>query len=207
MGDPANLYHQETSSAHYLPVNNYCRCFSSPSSGTGSVRSRSGQVRCKKCSKPKTPYSQSRPAGGKVRARLQMTGDQQTQQQQQQSAGTVTGAGPKDPYDYIRRTRLKADDWDTYWENSSPDEMTPTYKQSPATSKSAHSYHNINHSRSSPEARRVVSQFDPRSIQTPKTSPGNKQGLSQDDGEGGGRRQPLEMRQSLVTACDLMEDE
>ena len=96
--DPASLYHQEPSSAHssahYLPVNTYCRC---SSSGTDSVRSRSGQVRCKKCSKPKTPYSQSRPAGGKVRARLQMAGEQH---QQQQPAGTR--AGPKDPYDYIR---------------------------------------------------------------------------------------------------------
>ena len=25
--------------------------------------------------------------------------------------------GPKDPYDYIRRTRLKAEDWDNYWEH------------------------------------------------------------------------------------------
>ena len=215
--DPASLYHQDTTSAsshssHYLPANNYCRC--SSSSGTDSVRSRSGQVRCKKCSKPKTPYSQSRPAGGKVRARLQMPGDQhqqhqqhQQQHQQQQQQPAVTRAGPKDPYDYIRRTRLKADDWDTYWENSSPDEMTQGYKQSPATSKSAPSHHNIKHSRSSPEARRVVSQFDPRSIRTPSSSPGNKLDLSQETRDGGERRQSLEMRQSLVTACDLMEDE
>ena len=209
--DPASLYHQETSSAHFLPVNNYCRC--SSSSGSDSLRSRSGQVRCKKCSKPKTPYSQSRPAGGKVRARLQMPGDQhqhhhQPHHHQQQSAGSGTRAGPKDPYDYIRRTRLKADDWDTYWENSGPDEMTPAYKQSPATSKSAPSHHNIKHSRSSPEARRVVSQFDPRSIQTPNSSSGSKLEPSQDTGAAGERRQqPLEMRQNLVTACDLMEDE
>jgi hypothetical protein len=26
-------------------------------------------------------------------------------------------APPRDPYDYIRRTRIKADEWDTYWDN------------------------------------------------------------------------------------------
>jgi hypothetical protein len=29
----------------------------------------------------------------------------------------TAAAGQRDPYDYIRRTRIKADDWDTYWDN------------------------------------------------------------------------------------------
>ena len=135
-----------------------------------------------------------------------MGGDQKHQQHQHQSPATVTRAkpgpgGPRDPYDYIRRTRLKADDWDTYWETSQLEEVTPSSKHSPASSKSAHSYHNIKHSRSSPEARRVVSQFDTRTIQTP---PAKKSELKQESREPSDRRQSLEMR---VTACDLMEDE
>ena len=212
--DPG-LYHQEyhgggASPGHYLPVN-LCRC---PNTGTDSVRAGPAQGRCKKCSKPKTPYghSQSRGPAGKVRARLQMGGDQKHQQHQQhQSPASVTRAkpgpgGPRDPYDYIRRTRLKADDWDTYWETSQLEEVTPSSKHSPATSKSAHSYHNIKHSRSSPEARRVVSQFDTRTIQTPpaNNSPAKKLELKPEAKETSERRQSLEMR---VTACDLMEDE
>ena len=34
--------------------------------------------------------------------------------------------GPRDPYDYIRRTRLRADEWDTYWENGRDTRETPS---------------------------------------------------------------------------------
>ena len=205
--DPG-LYHQEyhgggASPGHYLPVN-LCRC---PNTGTDSVRAGPAQGRCKKCSKPKTPYghSQSRGPPGKVRARLQIPGELQ-QSPVQTSGSRAKSGGPRDPYDYIRRTRLKADDWDTYWETSQLEEVTPSSKHSPATSKSAHSYHNIKHSRSSPEARRVVSQFDTRTIQTPpaNNSPAKKLELKPEAKETSERRQSLEMR---VTACDLMEDE
>ena len=203
------LYHQEYHAGgggggHYLAPA-YCRC---PNTGTDSVRSRSGPGgRCKKCSKPKTPYgqSQTRAPAGKVRGRLEMGGDQHQQSPASLSRakpGPAPGpGGPRDPYDYIRRTRLKADDWDTYWETSQLEEVTPSSKHSPASSKPAQSYHNIKHSRSSPEARRVVSQFDTRTIQTP---PARKSELKQESREPGERRQSLEMR---VTACDLMEDE
>ena len=79
--DPG-LYHQEYHAGaphgHYFPTNTFCRC---PNSGSESVRTKSGVSKCKKCSKPKTPYiSQQRSGGngtvsnngGKVRARLQI---------------------------------------------------------------------------------------------------------------------------------------
>jgi hypothetical protein len=33
------------------------------------------------------------------------------------SPSAAAAASPRDPYDYIRRTRIKADEWDTYWDN------------------------------------------------------------------------------------------
>ena len=52
-------YHHEYH-GHYFPANTFCRC---PSSGSESVRTKSGTSKCKKCSKPKTPYIQQRPGG------------------------------------------------------------------------------------------------------------------------------------------------
>ena len=156
--------------------------------------------------------------GGKVRARLQLPQDasyqpsprsssRDTNSKTQEKPGPVSG--PKDPYDYIRRTRLKADDWDTYWDNEM---MTPS--QSPSISKSAPGNRNenkfIKHSRSSPspEARRVVSQFDPRNLNHVKNLDLNKNERSETvdkrSNSSDNRRQPLDIR---VTVCDLMEDE
>ena len=232
-GPAPGLYHHEYH-GHYYPANTFCRC---PNSGSESVRTKAGTSKCKKCSKPKTPYiqQQHRPGGGgggtvsgggKVRARLQLPPDASSYQsspransrdnsskgQQQQQ---VPLTGPKDPYDYIRRTRLKADDWDTYWEKS---EMTPNVatstSQSPNINKTALSHRNenkfIKHSRSSPspEARRVVSQFDPRNLNHVKSLDLNKneriETVDKRSSSSDNRRQPLDIR---VTVCDLMEDE
>ena len=129
--DPG-LHHQEYQGPHpphYFPSNTFCRC---PSSGSESVRTKAGVTRCKKCSKPKTPYIQrlgpgqggsvSGGGGAKVRARLQLPPDPvqyQTAPRAASKPALPAAQGPRDPYDYIRRTRLKADDWDTYWDTAS----------------------------------------------------------------------------------------
>ena len=163
--------------------------------------------------------------GGKVRARLQLPQDASYQpsprassrdtnsKTPQQQQGPVSG--PKDPYDYIRRTRLKADDWDTYWDTAA-EMTTPSSNQSPNISKTSPGNRNenkfIKHSRSSPspEARRVVSQFDPRNLNHVKNLDLNKNERSEtvdkrsSSNSSDNRRQPLDIR---VTVCDLMEDE
>ena len=63
--DPG-LYHQDYHGGgggpqpHYFPTNTFCRC---ANSGSESVRTKSGVSKCKKCSKPKTPYI-PRPGAG-----------------------------------------------------------------------------------------------------------------------------------------------
>ena len=200
--DPG-LYHQEYQGPHpphYFHSNTFCRC---PSSGSESVRTKAGVTRCKKCSKPKTPYIQQRPGGqggsvregGKVRARLQLPPEPQYQASPRAASKQPPGAlGPKDPYDYIRRTRLKADDWDTYWDTASRESDPGPGKHSAPRNENKL----VKHSRSPAEARRGVSQFDPRSLSSP--------GLRNERPEDSRHRQrpPAEIR---VTMCDLMEDE
>ena len=201
--DPG-LHHQEYQGPHpphYFPSNTFCRC---PSSGSESVRTKAGVTRCKKCSKPKTPHIQQRPggqggsvrAGGKVRARLQLPPEPaQYQASPRAVSKQPPGAlGPKDPYDYIRRTRLKADDWDTYWDTASSESDTGQGKHS-----GHRNGHKLvtQHSRSPAEARRGVSQFDPRSL----SSPGERNERPEDRHR---QRPPAGIR---VTMCDLMEDE
>ena len=205
--DPG-LYHHEYHGgggasgphSHYFPSNTFCRC---PNSGSESVRTKSGVTKCKKCSKPKTPYIQQRAGGGaggggKARARLQLPPEPAQHQaspraatKQQPGPAASLPLGPKDPYDYIRRTRLRADDWDTYWDTSSESALAPPLAQSPGPGK---------HSRSPTEARRGVSQFDPRTL----ASPGTRR--QREDRRLGSERQrpPADIR---VTMCDLMEDE
>ena len=133
--------------------------------------------------------------GAKVRARLQLPPDPAQYQASPRAASThqpgpSAPQGPKDPYDYIRRTRLKADDWDTYWDTE------PDTKQSPSPGKHSGLRNEnkfVKHSRSPAEARRGGSQFDPRSL-------GERSERTEDRRQ----RPPADIR---VTMCDLMEDE
>ena len=217
--DPG-LYHHEYhghsaghTSGHYYPTNTFCRC---PHSGSESVRTKSGVSKCKKCSKPRTPLIRSGAGSvsgdkGKPRARLlhdtfhsspaSVTRANTTRVPNQKPA-----SGPKDPYDYIRRTRLKADDWDTYWDNSDVSETQPSSNKQSRNSDNKSS----RHSKSPSEPRRVVSQFDPRTLNNHGSSKSssskhdprlleNNNNNSSDKG-----RQNLDIR---MTTCDLMEDE
>jgi len=196
---------------------NFCRC---PDSGKDSVRTKSGQTKCKKCSKPKTPYIQRMTNGAhqsKTRTRLQLSESPHSSSPASvaRTAGkawdptrqTRQSLGPKDPYDYIRRTRLKADEWDTYWESPGDPEMTPPSKQSPQRS----TYHNSSGSKYnkqmklSSESRRG-SGSDIRNLPSPKISdPKIETDLhSKEVSRPNDKRQPMDIR---MTACDLMEDE
>eukprot|EP00090_Calanus_glacialis_P035526 TRINITY_DN6063_c0_g1_i1.p1 TRINITY_DN6063_c0_g1~~TRINITY_DN6063_c0_g1_i1.p1 ORF type:complete len:1713 (-),score=279.68 TRINITY_DN6063_c0_g1_i1:339-4958(-) len=200
----------------FMPPN-YCRC---PDNGKESVRTKSGQSKCKKCSKPKTPYVQRGTNGShqpKSRAKLQLSDTHHSPSPASvaRSAGkawdparqTRQSFGPKDPYDYIRRTRLKADDWDTYWESSGDPEMTPPSRHSPQRSAYGNNNGNkyIKHSKTSPEARKGQGS-DARNMSTPKISDSKIEtdGHIKEVSRQNDKRQPLDMR---MTVCDLMEDE
>ena len=206
-------YHGGT--GHYYPTNTFCRC---PHSGAESVRSKAGGVsKCKKCSKPKTPYI-PRPGGtvsgggGKVRSRLPDTFHQQSPASVSRANTTRVPSkqfpsGPKDPYDYIRRTRLKADDWDTYWEHSdkSSDTGELPSKQSPGSSKQSRSDNKSSrHSKSPSQARNNGSQFDPRFLNNHANKPNKTDRQEKSSNHSDGRQQNLDIR---MTTCDLMEDE
>ena len=133
------LYHADYH-AHYpapapSPGQGWCRC---AASGAESVRVRGGVARCRRCSKPK---SQPPVRGAaKARPRLQLPGEGG-----QPSPGPrprdpqppAQQAGPRDPYDYIRRTRLKADEWDTYWDTAEAAPAPAQPELSPAPSRAA----------------------------------------------------------------------
>ena len=211
--DFSDMRHEYQPSPTPYMHQNYCRC---PDSGKESVRTKSGQSKCKKCSKPKTPYIQRGTNGShppKSRAKLQLSDTHHSSPASVARSAwdparqTRQTFGPKDPYDYIRRTRLKADDWDTYWESSGDSEMTPPSRHSPQ--RSAHGNHSgnryIKHPKTSPETRKVQGS-DARTMPSSKLSDPKIEtdGHSKEVSRQNDKRQPLDMR---LTACDLMEDE
>ena len=136
--DPGPALYQADYHAHYpapapSPGQGWCRC---AASGAESVRVRGGVARCRRCSKPKSQPPVRGPA--KARPRLQLPGEAG-----QPSPGPrprdpqppAQQAGPRDPYDYIRRTRLKADEWDTYWDTAEAAPAPAPAELSPATSR------------------------------------------------------------------------
>lgn len=114
-----------------------CRC---PDSGKDSVRSRSGSARCRRCHLDLYPGPTAHVSRRPSRPKLPMGGSPSSSQGGREAADRrqrrPSPAGPKDPYDYIRRTRLKADEWDTYWESSGPPSSQPRTetKNSPSPS-------------------------------------------------------------------------
>ena len=123
-------WHQDLA-APSPPPGACCRC---PDQGKDSVRGPRSS-RCKTCGKGRNPYV-SRTAQGPVRQRPRLP------QTSPDGAGVVRSAssaaweasrarpspvqGPRDPYDYIRRTRLRAEEWDTYWESGREARETPS---------------------------------------------------------------------------------
>ena len=114
--EPPALYHELATPSP--PPAAWCRC---PDQGKDSVRGRG--ARCRTCGKSRAPQQgrgarqrprlpQGAPEGALVRSAS--TAWEPRPRPAQSSPGP--GAGPRDPYDYIRRTRLRADDWDNYWE-------------------------------------------------------------------------------------------
>ena len=124
---------------------------------------------------------------------------------------TKNVTGPKDPYDYIRRTRLKADEWDTYWETNSESETTTSSKSRESSKPLIYRGENktpVKNNRYSPEAHGVVSQFDPRNLNNHVSKSvdlnKNERMDNTDKRNKNDRRQSIDIR---VTVCDLMEDE
>ena len=122
------MYHEysATSQSSPGPPPSWCRC---PGQGHDSVRGLRGS-RCKQCGKARSPYT-GRGVQGRPRARLpqgeavvaapvtrsaSMAAWSEREASVPREASAPRAAGPRDPYDYIRRTRLRADDWDNYWE-------------------------------------------------------------------------------------------
>lgn len=106
--------------------------------GKDSVRSRSGRLstaKCRKCQHPRDlllrsapgrPHpATSRPPASRPRLPMEQEkapwgsggGSRRRDRSRSPSSPAAAAVGPRDPYDYIRRTRIKADDWDRYWDN------------------------------------------------------------------------------------------
>ena len=112
--------------------------------GKDSVRSRPGRIsaaKCRKCQHPREmlplviagrhpPGSQAaRPPASRPRLPMEpekapwssgsaaATPSRRRGRSRSPGSTATAAAGQRDPYDYIRRTRIKADDWDTYWDN------------------------------------------------------------------------------------------
>ena len=109
------------------PPGAWCHC---PDQGKDSVRR---GTRCKACGKARSPYAVRAPQG-RTRTRLPHSSPEGAPVVRSASSAawegrprSTSGApqGPRDPYDYIRRTRLKADDWDNYWETGSRETSSP----------------------------------------------------------------------------------
>ena len=96
---------------HHIPL-------PSPGKRSGCVcyGRRPGDPRCRRCSpysSSPSPSSKSSPRS-KVPVAYSPSPEPARERSRQQRPPPQA---PKDPYDYIRRTRLKADDWDTYLES------------------------------------------------------------------------------------------
>ena len=104
--------------------------------GKDSVRSRTGRLlssKCRKCQCPRDliPLSAvprhhgsqtSRPPSSRPRLPMEpekapWSSSSSSARRRDRSRSPGAAPAPRDPYDYIRRTRIKADDWDTYWDN------------------------------------------------------------------------------------------
>ena len=130
--DPGVYGHNPEYMPAPAPLRGLCRC---PDSGKDSVRSRTGS-RCRRCHLDRVTSHGSQAARKHTRAKLPMAGsspDPRPSSRDQSRNQRRPSPSPRDPYDYIRRTRLKADEWDTYWDTS----PSPRSSSSPQSSRTS----------------------------------------------------------------------